>query len=225
MWGVPGLPTFCWTSFPLFLRCQVWGVPGLPTFCWTSFPLFLRCQVWGVPGLPTFCWTSFPLSLRCQVWGVPGLPTFFGPHIPCSWGARCGEYLVCQHFVGPHFPYFWGARFGEYLVCQLFIGPHQRHTQQHWPPHSWSCSAVPLFMLSFCIFHINSQKLRSLKWMLQTLMCVWLACGNVSISMTFQHLNTRTLLWYLSNGLLYVRWRAVPKCGPTVLQCPQNASS
>ena len=136
MWGVPGLPTFCWNSFPLFLRCQVWGVPGLPTFCWTSFPLFLRCQVWGVPGLPTFCWTSFPLSLRCQVWGVPGLPTFFGPHIPCSWGARCGEYLVCQHFVGPHFPYFWGARFGEYLVCQLFIGPHQRHAQQHWPPHS-----------------------------------------------------------------------------------------
>ena len=75
---------------PLFLRCRVWGVPGLPTFSWTSyspifevpgfswtsFPLFLRCQVWRVPGLPTFSWTSFPLFLRCQVWGIPGPLTF-----------------------------------------------------------------------------------------------------------------------------------------------------
>ena len=104
---------FVGPHIPLFLRCQVWGVPGLPTFRWSSYslifevldlgstwsanffldliipnflgarfgeflvcqlfvgphiPLFLRCQVWGVPGLPTFRWTSYS-----PIFEVPGL--------------------------------------------------------------------------------------------------------------------------------------------------------
>ena len=133
---------------PLFLRCQVWGVPGVPTSCWTSYslifevpglgstwsanfsldlifpyfwgasvgeylvcqlfvgphiPLVLRCQVWGVPGLPTSCWTWYSL-----IFEVPGLGS--------TWSANISLDLI--------FPYFWGARFGEYLVCQLFVEPN-----------------------------------------------------------------------------------------------------
>ena len=130
-----GCQLFVGPHIPLILRCQVWGVPGLPTCCWTSYslifevpglgstwcanflldlifpyfwvarfgeylvcqlfvgshiPLFLGCQCGGVPGLPTFCWTSYSLSFE-----VPGLGS--------TW---CANFLLDLIF-----PYFWGARF------------------------------------------------------------------------------------------------------------------
>ena len=153
---------FAGPHIPSFLRCQVWGVPGLPTFRWTSYSL-----IFEVPGLGSTWSANFSLDLIFPYFWGPrfSLDLIF----PYFWGARFGEYLVCQLFVGPHiplflrcqvwgvpglptfrwtlyslifevpglgstwsanfsldliFPYFWGARFGEYLVCQLFVGPH-----------------------------------------------------------------------------------------------------
>ena len=142
-----GCQLFGGPHIPLFFRCQVWGVPGLPTCCWTSYSLifevpvlgstwsanfsldlifpFFRCHVWGVPGLQTSCWTSYSL-----IFEVPGLGSTWSANFsldltfPYFWGARFREYLVFQFFVVPHFTLFWGARFGEHLVCQFFIGTH-----------------------------------------------------------------------------------------------------
>ena len=49
---------FVGPHIPLFLRCLVWGVPGLPTFRWTSYSL-----VFEVPGLGSTWATNFSLEL------------------------------------------------------------------------------------------------------------------------------------------------------------------
>ena len=92
---------------PLFLRSQVWGSPGLPTLCWTSYsPIFevpgfrwtSYSPIFEVPGFGSTWSANFSLDLFSPIFEVPGL----------------GEYLVCQLFVGPFIPLFlrcqvWGV--------------------------------------------------------------------------------------------------------------------
>ena len=148
VWGVFGLPPFCWTSYSL-----IFEVPGLgstwsanllldlifPYFWGARFgeylvcqllvgphiPLFLRCQDWGVPGLPTFRWISYSLIFGVPVWGRPGLPTFRWTSYSLSFEVPGLRSTWSANFLSDLiFPYFWGARFGEYLVCQHFVGSH-----------------------------------------------------------------------------------------------------
>ena len=115
-----------WKPQSVKLKCPVWGVFGVPTFCWPSYaPIFY------VPGLGNTWSANFPLELIFPYfWGARFgeylvYQLFVGPHIPLffqvpglgsTWSANFSLDLI--------FPYFWGARFGEYLVCQLFVGPH-----------------------------------------------------------------------------------------------------
>ena len=115
-----------WKPQSVKLKCPVWGVFGLPTFCWPSYaPIFY------VPGLgntwsanvslelifPYFWGARFGEYLVCQLFVGPHIPLFLRCQVLGStWSANFSLDLIS--------PYFWGARFGEYLVCQLFVGPH-----------------------------------------------------------------------------------------------------
>ena len=91
---------------PPFFRCQVWGVHGLPTVSWISFPLFLRCQVWGVLGLPTSLDRIFPNQLCTpQHWPLHPWSCSTDPLVMLSF---CTFYINSQTIkvLGPCFSLF-----------------------------------------------------------------------------------------------------------------------
>ena len=132
-----------WKPQSVKLKCPVWGVFGLPTFCWPSYaPIFY------VPGLgntwsanfslelifPYFWGARFgeylvcqlfvgphnPLYFRCLVWGVPGLPTLcWTSHYLIFLGARFGEYLGCQFFIGTDIPLFLRCHIEGFRNCKF----------------------------------------------------------------------------------------------------------
>ena len=57
---------------PLFLRCQVWGVPGLPTFRWTSYSLIFE----GHLIFPYFWGSRLGEYLVCQLFIETHIPLF-----------------------------------------------------------------------------------------------------------------------------------------------------